>query len=217
MADEGTRRRREEKDMFARQGADMRRRLLAFGVTEMDVALLSGRQREFAAATTLGILALERNLQDWPEILRSVAQPDFFPSMTAHWLVLAGGGFDDEYLSSAETLADRLIASGMPAHGVPVVNALIAAETSRAVTCDPDAPVMAASLQAAVAGALRRVAWLDSALIQDIYWRRGQDIHQRTVDLDALAARLADLAGLLASRSRDLAISIEEAGVLQRA
>ena len=58
MADEGTRRRREEKDMFARQGADMRRRLLAFGVTEMDVVLLSGRQREFAAATTLGILAL---------------------------------------------------------------------------------------------------------------------------------------------------------------
>lgn len=196
--------------MFLRHDPEVRRRLLAFSVTEIDIALLSQRQQELTPATTLGILSLEHQFREWPEIQQAILNAEFFSIMTAHWFLLLRGTFGEMYGQSTERIADLLISLRMPVHGISLVNAHIAAETSRFLTANNRASTEGKSLMPNIGSALRKLAWLDSTFVQDFYWRRGQDIEQKTSELGSLASRLADLARVLATNSRALSSSLEQ-------
>ncbi len=203
--------------MFTAHDPDLRRCLLAFGVTEMDLALLSQRRPEIDPAMTLGILNLRHQLSDWPEMLPAIADPNFFSVMTAHWFLLIGAAFDRSYRKSAEDVSAMLIRANMPVHGVALVSAQIAAETIRIIAAKTGASAASASLHPAISGALRKLSWLDSAFIQGIYWRRGQDVRQKTEELEDLAGRLSGLVQTLAGSSRALSNSLQQVSVAGRA
>lgn len=190
--------------MFHTHTPEQRRRLRAFGITEIDIALVVDRRDAVGAAVTLAVLNLRTGLEGWPEVQAATDHAEFSGVLLAHWQLLAREPSGTSYCQSIEHVADLLIRSNMPVQGVALVNAVIAKEASRILVAGVSSSPIARALQPTLDGVLRKLAWMDSALLQEFYWRRGLDLRSRADELEILAAQLTGLANNLAGRSNSL-------------
>ena len=158
---------------------EQRRRLTAFGLTDADLALLRD-QSDFAARRLPTLLEeLHGAFAGWPEIQAALMDPVVHEARVAHWRRVASGQLSAGFMESAERLASAFYARGVPSYAVAICHSTVGAAICREMGLDAPPPrtLSLAWLRAgkarrrgaALAAALRKVAWLDLEVLLETY------------------------------------------------
>ncbi|AWK87524.1 globin-coupled sensor protein [Azospirillum thermophilum] len=159
--------------MNGTDSAHQQRRLTSFSITDQDLAILR-ENAEFAERTLPRLLEQWHGcFAEWPEIQAALRNPAVHKLRVAHWVRVASGRVDGEFLESARALASAFYENGVPGYAVSLchftVTRGIAAELGLNETggglfgrgTDPK--------KIALRNSLNRMAWMDLELLLETY------------------------------------------------
>ena len=160
---------------------EQRKRLVAFGITGADLALLHA-QDEFARKRLPVLLErLHDAFAGWPEIQAALMDPVVHQARVAHWVRVVSGQLGAGFAASAKRLAQAFLAKGVPSYAVAICHSTVGAAICAELGAGTLPPRLSLSWLwnprgrsgprhvASLITALNKVAWLDLEVLLETY------------------------------------------------
>ncbi|WP_419727806.1 protoglobin domain-containing protein [Lichenicola sp.] len=185
--------------------ADQEKRVKAFNITPMDIAILK-RQAVFAKQRLPRLLEeLHGAFSSWPTMQAALMNPAVHAVRVAHWTRVVSGELDSGFIESAEALASIFYKFEVPGYAVAICHASVMNGIVKDLDLEhvgrPGIRIFSGRKDAerlALRSALSKVAWLDLEVLLETYTREEQG--SRGLALNKMAETIEREAGLAVER-----------------
>lgn len=216
------------------------RRFSTFGITGADIGILQNNAA-FAERELPRLLeAWHVKFVEWPEIHAALMRPAVHKLRVEHWVRAASGRLDASFLESARNLAEIFYRNGVPGYAVAICHHTVVNGIMAELGFDDVVPRLfgraEVARKVAIRNALNKVAWMDLEILLETYAEaerqsraeilntlaasferevKGivEDTSAKSQQMQANAARMANIASATSQQSVEMAGTVEQASV----
>ncbi len=152
---------------------DIDKHLKAFGLNQHDLRILRDLRAMLSQALEDVLVESRRTFADWPDINVAMARPEMHRIRRDHWMLAAGGTFDETLLTSAKRFATYCVDNGIPVNAIVLCHYSVltvmrdklraAFPTKRGLFGRSDA------VFDSFAAAIRKAVWVDIEILVEAY------------------------------------------------
>ncbi|MDO9712193.1 methyl-accepting chemotaxis protein [Paracraurococcus lichenis] len=187
---------------------DQQKRLAAFGITSVDMAVLRTQAAHLEARMPKLLTDLHGAFSNWPEIQKTLMDPKVHAVRVSHWQRVVSGRLGSGFQESAEALASAFYENRVPGYAVAICHSSVTNAVVRDLGLEASLTTGrllgrgTAAQGMALWTALNKLAWLDLEVLLETYAKAEQ------------ASRAAALREMAETIEREAGTAVEKVGDL---